>query len=117
MTTYRSRSKINEAGFFPFLTSKQLAKTEARQDFFQLLNSVESEPTVLKITDRGREVAVIMGIRQYQMMLDMLQKYIPEADKDPLAGLIADIGDLDRGAEKVKALFKESISKSAADLK
>jgi prevent-host-death family protein len=104
-------------GSFPFLSIQKVGKTEARQDFFNFLKQVESEPTSLKITDRGHEVAVIIGIKQYEIMLDMLQKYMEGSNEDPLAGLSITIGDLAADSKKMDALFQESVARTAKQLK
>jgi len=103
-------------GFFPFLTSKLLGKTEARQDFFNVLNEVEAEPIALTITDRGKKVAVIIGIKQYEIMLGMIQKHMESAGDDPLAGLFASVGDLDQDAQKINAIFQNSVTRTAGEL-
>jgi hypothetical protein len=41
----------------------ELGKTEARQSFFQLLNELQDNiNSLVTITDRGKKVAVLIGI-------------------------------------------------------
>lgn len=92
---------------------KELGKTEARQCFLHLLDDLKDKPTSMAITDRGEKVAVIMGYKQYQLLIAIFQQHTKAAEKNPFAGLITKIGDLEKGQAEINALFQESLMKTS----
>lgn len=98
---------------FWFGRYKELGKTEARQAFLRLLDDLQEESATLAITDRGEKVAVIMGYKQYKTLIAILEHHAQAVGKNPLAGLITKVGDLDKSMAKVNTLFKQSFKKTA----
>ncbi len=91
---------------------KELGKTEARQSFRQILDDLKNTPTLIAITDRGEKVAVIMGYKHFQILLAILNQHRDQAGKNPLAGLIRKVGNLDKGKKKVGKLFQDSFKRT-----
>jgi prevent-host-death family protein len=91
---------------------EELGKTEARQQFLSLVDSISHEAKSVAITDRGKRVAVIMGYKQFQVLMDLLGKKNDTLQKNPLDGLIVKVGNLDADSEKVNALFQASVKRT-----
>jgi PHD/YefM family antitoxin component YafN of YafNO toxin-antitoxin module len=94
-----------------FKPAGELGKTEARQSFLRLLNDLQDSIASLAITDRGKKVAVLMGYKQYEMLVSMIKQHSKPADKNPLAGLIKYTGDLEKTKRRVSKLFEESLKR------
>lgn len=92
---------------------RELGKTEARQSFLHLLNKLKDESSSVAITDRGEKVAVIMGYKQFQILMSILKEHGRCAGENPLAGLIVRAGDLEKGKAAVDSLFQESLRKTS----
>ncbi len=53
--------------------TKRLGKSEARQQFLPLVNSVAEEGSRFEITDHGVTVAIVLGYEEYQRLLAQSQ--------------------------------------------
>ena len=88
---------------------EELGRTEARQQFLSLVDNISHEAKSVAITDRGKRVAIIMGYKQFQGLMDLIGKTTDNLQKNPLDGLIVKVGNLDADNKKVKALFQASV--------
>lgn len=95
---------------------KELGKTEARQLFLRLLDELRQESTTVAITDRGEPVAVIMGYKQYELLVTALNQG-KAANEQALEGLIIKAGDLEADNQRIKRLFRKSLQKTRKNLK
>lgn len=93
-----------------FAASEECGKTEARQQFLNIIDVVHQEAKTLTITDRGEKVAVIMGYKQFQLMMEMIAQQV-STPTFGLQGLIVNSGDLDADNQKVNELFDASLKK------
>ncbi len=94
---------------------EELGKTEARQSFLRLLDEIQSESTTVAITDRGERVAVIMGFKQYELLVTAL-KQRQLTDAKPLEGLIVKAGDLEADNLRVKKMLRKSVQKTSKSI-
>lgn len=95
-----------------FAACEERGKTEARQQFLNIVDVVQQEAKSLTITDRGEKVAVIMGYKQFQLMMELISQRVSTPTPNfGLQGLIVNTGDLDSGNQKVNDLFDASIKK------
>lgn len=94
---------------------EEVGKTEARQEFLRLVDELQEKGTSVAITDRGQKVAVMMGFKQYEALISIL-KAARKPGKNPLAGSIQKVGDLDKTTSTVHSLFEQSVKKSAESI-
>ena len=93
----------------------ELGKTEARQAFLQLVDQVQEEQLPIAITDRGEKVAVMMSMKLYKSLLEIL-KPRSKPGINPFAGTFKTVGNLDKASAEVSTLIDKAVKKSARSI-
>lgn len=99
-----------------FGKSVELGKTDARHTFLHLIDEISATDTTCSITDHGKKVAIIMGYKQYRLLVEFLQKHAGKAGKNPLAGLIEKVDDLEKANAEMIGIFEKAVEKSAESI-
>jgi prevent-host-death family protein len=99
------------------LSPKSVGKTQARKDFFPLVDSLINANSAVEITDHGEPVAVILS---YQNYVALTAKACPNAGvKAPTPNLIGSLtinSDLEVASKEIAGMFEASLEKSAGNL-
>jgi len=95
-------------------TARKLGKSEARQEFGPLVESVAAGEGAVEISDYGKVVAVVISANEYRWLLSQTKK--DSRPKKSLRGAFIIHDDLEVLSEKIRADFKESINRTASEL-
>jgi prevent-host-death family protein len=95
-------------------STRKLGKSETRQRFLPLVDSIARGGNPIEITDRGKTVAVLLNYHEYQSLLSSMNA--GRKTSRSLVGSIEIIGDLEEGNEEIRKLFEQSIEESAKKL-
>ena len=102
------------------LTQQSIGKTQARKEFFPLVDSLCGSASAVEITDHDKPVAVLLSYQHYMALaskLCMHSKATPHAKLPNLRGSIRIKTDnLEAASEKIAAQFKQSLKSTASNL-
>jgi PHD/YefM family antitoxin component YafN of YafNO toxin-antitoxin module len=100
------------------LTAQSVGKTQARKEFFPLVDSLSSANSAVEITDHDKPVAVLLSYQNYVALTAKACANAAQAKikKPNLLGSIAISADLDAASAKIANKFKLSLNKSAGSL-
>lgn len=94
--------------------NKKLGKSQAREQFAPLVESLSRAGGIVEVTDYGKVAAVMLGYKDYLMLLAQTKE--PFKPKRRLAGSAVIVGDLEEASKKVSEAFSESLTKSVREL-
>jgi len=95
-------------------STRKIGKSEVRKTFLGLVNQLANQSGAIEITDHGRPVAVLMGYKTYQQILQKAK--VPGKPRFKLEGSMTLTGDIEQGSKEITQQFMASIDRSAADL-
>jgi prevent-host-death family protein len=100
------------------LTAQTVGKTQARKEFFPLIDSLCSANSAVEITDHGEPVAVLLSYQNYVALTAKacvhaghVKRKVPN-----LLGSVVINTDLDAASAKIADIFKVSVDESAGSL-
>lgn len=95
-----------------------IGKTQARKEFFPLVDSLNSANSAVEITDHDEPVAVLMSYKNYVALTAKASANLaPSKPKKPnLLGSIVINSDLETASAKLADRFKSAIDDSAENL-
>ncbi len=102
------------------LTQHTVGKTQARQEFFPLVDALSADCAAVKITDHNKPVAVLLSYQKYVALtakLCMLSKNLNKPiDPDLIGSVQITSADLNAASKKIAQKFKASLKESAGNL-
>jgi hypothetical protein len=100
------------------LAPQSMGKTQARKEFFPLVDSLSEASAVITITDHDQPVAVILSYQDYVVIAAKACNAIgiPKSAAPNLIGSVEIVSDLDEASEKISQLFEVSFKESAGNL-
>ena len=100
------------------LTPQTIGKTQARKEFFPLVDGLHSANAAVAITDHDKPVAVLMSYQNYVTLTAKACSNLSQGKttKPSLLWSIMINADLETASAKTAAQFKLAIDKSAEDL-
>lgn len=102
------------------LTSKTVGKTQARKDFFPLVDSLSTANAAVQITDHDKPVAVLLSYQNYVALTAKasanvgLSLSIPKAPN--LVGSVKINSDLETASKTAASRLKNAVEQSAGKL-
>ncbi len=93
---------------------KKLGKTQAREQFAPLVESLSKVGGVVEVTDYGKVAAVMLGYKDYLWLL--AQSNQPFKPSRQLAGSATLVGDLEKASSEITESVLDSITRSAKEL-
>ena len=101
-------------------TQQSIGKTQARKDFFPLVDSLTSSASAVEITDHDKPVAVLLSYEHYIALTSKLCMLAKTSAYPKSPNLIGSIklrtDDLEAASEKAAEQFKQSRKDSASSL-
>ena len=101
-------------------TQQSVGKTQARKDFFPLVDSLETSVSAVEITDHDKPVAVLLSYHHYMALaskLCMLSNVSAQSKPPNLVGSIrVKAKDLESASAKIAKQFEQSLRDSASNL-
>jgi len=100
------------------LTPRTVGKTQARKEFFSLVDSLCSANSAVEITDHDEPVAVLLSYQNYVALTAKACAHtgIVKPQSPNLIGSVLINSDLDAASEKIRGMFKVSLDESAGEL-
>ena len=96
------------------IKTQQLTKTQIKQKFTSLIDSLATKGGTIEIIDRGKIIAVMLNYRDYMLLL--AQSDVPHKSKFLLCESAELVGDLEAAIKDVSRLMRESVKNTAAQL-
>ena len=93
---------------------KRLGKTQAREQFAPLIESLSKRGGVVEVTDYGKVAAVMLSYKDYLWLLAQASE--PFKPKRQLAGSAVLVGDLEATSNKITDSFGDSLANSESEL-
>lgn len=93
---------------------KRLGKSQAREQFAPLVESLSKNGGIVEVTDYGKVVAVMLGYKDYLWLL--AQTRVTFKPKRELCGSGELVGDLESASQQIAKSIFESLTKSASEL-
>jgi len=110
----------NQAATLMAFTQKSVGKTQARKEFFPLVDSLTTSSSAVEITDHDKPVAVLLSYQHYMALaskLCMLAKTSAHPKSPNLIGSIRlKTDNLEAATEKIAEQFKRSIKDTGSSL-
>lgn len=102
------------------VTQQSIGKTNARKNFFPIVDSLNSSASAVEITDHDRPVAVLLSYEHYIALASKLCMLAKEAENTYSQNLVGSIkiksSDLEAASERISKRVKDSIKNSAKSL-
>lgn len=102
------------------VTQQSIGKTNARKNFFPIVDSLNSSASAVEITDHDRPVAVLLSYEHYIALASKLCMLAKEAENTYSPNLVGSIkiksSDLEAASERISKRVKDSIKNSAKSL-
>ncbi|MBU6455716.1 MAG: type II toxin-antitoxin system prevent-host-death family antitoxin [Cyanobacteria bacterium REEB67] len=100
------------------IAAQTIGKTQARKEFFPLVDSLNSANSAVEITDHDEPVAVLMSYQNYVALTAKASANLaPSKPQKPnLLGSIVINSDLEVASARLAARFKSAIDESAENL-
>ncbi len=96
------------------MNTLKMGKSEAREKFLPLVDSLSQKKTAIEITDRGHPVAVLIDYASYLALLT--KSGIKKKPSFELVGSLVEIGDIEEGSREIAAELNAAIERSASEL-
>jgi prevent-host-death family protein len=110
----------NQADSLMGLTHLSVGKTQARKEFFPIVDSLNASASAVEITDHDKPVAVLLSYQHYIALVSKLcmhAKATPHACSPNLVGSIQIKADnLETASDNIAEQFSESLRNTASDL-
>ncbi|MBP7861439.1 type II toxin-antitoxin system Phd/YefM family antitoxin [bacterium] len=101
-------------------SQKSVGKTNARKNFFPLVDSLNQSKSAVEITDHDKPVAVLLSYEHYIAMASKICMLAKESHTPYSPNLIGSVKikstDLDAASANVAKQFKQSLKKTANNL-
>ncbi len=101
------------------LTAQTVGKTQARKDFFPLVDSLCSANSAIEITDHGEPVAVLISYQNYVALTAKASVHLGHV-KPKVPNLLGSVEiintDLEAASAKLAGIFKVAVDDSAGSL-
>jgi len=102
------------------LTRQTIGKTQARKDFFPLIDALSSDGLAVEITDHEKPVAVLLSYQNYVALTAKLCMLANASSKPHSPDLIGSVQittrDLGAASERIARKFKTSLKDTAGSL-
>jgi prevent-host-death family protein len=100
------------------LTPQTVGKTQARKEFFPLVDSLCWANSAIEITDHGEPVAVLLSYQNYVALTAKACAHAGSVKPQSpnLSGSVIINSDLDAASKKIAGMFKVSLDESAGKL-
>ncbi len=100
------------------LTAQTVGKTQARKEFFSLVDSLCSANSAVEITDHDEPVAVLLSYQNYVALTAKARAHAGHVKPmvPNLMGSVVINSDLDAASAKIAGFFNASVDKSAGNL-
>ena len=100
------------------MTLQTIGKTQARKEFFPLVDGLRSANSAVEITDHDEPVAVLLSYQNYVALTAKACAHAGVVKPQPpnLIGSVVINSDLDSASEKIAGKFKVSLDESAGKL-
>ncbi|MDX2105023.1 MAG: type II toxin-antitoxin system Phd/YefM family antitoxin [Candidatus Melainabacteria bacterium] len=102
------------------LTQLSVGKTNARKNFFPIVDSLNSSASAVEITDHDKPVAVLLSYEHYIALASKLCMLAKEAENTYSPSLVGSIkiksSDLEAASERISKRFTDSIKNSEKSL-
>jgi hypothetical protein len=100
------------------LTPQTVGKTQARKEFFPLVDSLCSANSAVEITDHDKPVAVLLSYQNYVALTAKAcaQAGSAKPQSPNLIGSVVINSDLNAASEKIAGMFRVSLDESAGKL-
>lgn len=98
------------------LESISVGKTQAQQEFQQILDTISKDHLAVEVTDGSKPVAIMLSYPHWLILKSKMALLSKDLSKNPpknLKGSIKIVGDLERGSRAAAKLFFEAAANSA----
>lgn len=99
---------------------RTVGKTQARKDFFPLVDQLDKSKTAVEITDHDKPVAVLIGYEQYLNLMTRLYTVAETCEFENRNSLLNSIelqvDDLEEASREISKQFENSIQESMEKL-
>ncbi len=101
-------------------TQKSMGKTQARREFFPLVDSLSTTSSIVEISDHNKPVAVLLSYENYAALTAKLCMLANAANQHPMPNLMGSIkivtDDLDEASKRISEKFEKSVKQSVKKL-
>lgn len=115
MKRNKTKSKTESLTF----ESTSIEKTQAYEEFLQLLDTINKEHVAVEITDGNKPIAFMLSYPHWLIIKSKLDSFSQDLTKNPpksLIGSIKIVGDLEKGSREAAKLFFKAAANSAKTL-
>ncbi|CAN5287853.1 hypothetical protein BH10CYA1_BH10CYA1_28000 [soil metagenome] len=109
-----------QAAFLMGVKHQSIGKTQARKEFFPLVDSLSTSGSAVAITDHDKPVAVLLSYQHYMALaakLCMLTKSETLLKPPDLIGSVTiKTDDLEAASERIAIMFKDSLKETVRKL-
>lgn len=95
---------------------KKIGKSQAREEFSTLVESVASGAGAVEITDYGKVAAVLLSQKEYQWLLACSKRNAQPKQSPRGLVVLMDDNALEDASKQLATDFENSISKTASEL-
>jgi len=110
----------NQAAVLMGVTQQSVGKTQARKEFFPLVDSLSASASAVEITDHDKPVAVLLSYHHYMALASKLCMHAKATPHAKLPNLIGSIkiktDNLQTASEKIAEQFNQSLRNAASNL-
>ncbi|MDQ5934689.1 MAG: Antitoxin [Cyanobacteriota bacterium erpe_2018_sw_21hr_WHONDRS-SW48-000092_B_bin.40] len=101
-------------------TQQSIGKTQARKEFFPLVDALSTSSSVVEITDHDKPVAVLLSYQNYVALVAKLNMLTKASAQQPATNLMGSIriktNNLEAASQRVAARFSKSLDETAGKL-
>ncbi len=109
-----------QAAFLLGLTQQSVGKTQARKEFFPLVDSLGASGSVVEITDHDKPVAVLLSYQHYVALTAKLCMFAKSEIQSKPPNLMGSVkiktDDLEAASAEIAEQFKNSLDETARKL-
>jgi len=109
-----------QAAMLMGFTQQSVGKTQARKEFFPLVDSLSTSASAVQITDHDKPVAVLLSYHHYMALASKVCMHAKTAAHPKLPNLIGSIkiktDNLEAASEKIAEQLKQSLKDTASSL-
>lgn len=102
------------------LSQQSIGKTNARKNFFPLVDSLNSSASAVEITDHDKPVAVLLSYEHYVALASKLCMLAKETKSPYTPNLVGSVkiktANLDAASERAAKQFNKSLKNTARNL-
>jgi prevent-host-death family protein len=109
-----------EAAALMGYTQQSIGKTQARKEFFPLVDALSTTSSIVEITDHDKPVAVLLSYQNYVALAAKLSMLTKASAQLPAPNLMGSIriktNNLEAASQRVAARFAKSLDETAGKL-